>query len=261
MVAAAASRESGHPYRSAFGAAAGAVGGRDHAYRRQASALPDAAREQRSWQVRRAGIDFRGDGGYIIVPPSLRMIDGYPMSYESKPLLVGWSHHWQRSGCATSSTLARRPCLPRNRRGLAAESCPARLAVARRPEGERNLGWFKAACRVDEHGHSPREALDALGPASGESGLGNHEITRIVGSAYRQVRTYGTRSACSLTARPCTCAPTIKASDWRIKRSPTASRSAKTKGRRSSSLSRSPPSHQHRLPPMSGVLVHLKLWS
>lgn len=48
---------------------------------------------------------------------------------------------------------------------------------------------------------------------------------------------------------------------WRTKRSPTASRSAKTKGRRSSSLSRSPPSHQQRLPPMSGVLVHLKLWS
>src|SRR5690625_825834 len=69
------------------------------------------------------------------------------------------------------------------------------------------------------------------------------------------------RSACSLTARPCTHAPTIKANDWRTKRSPTASRSAKMKGRRSSSLSRSPPSHQHRLPPMSGVLVRLKLWS
>ena len=58
-----------------------------------------------------------------------------------------------------------------------------------------------------------------------------------------------------------TVAPTSKASDWRTKRSPTASRSAKTKGRRSNSMSRSPPSHQHRLPPMSDVLVRLKLWS
>ena len=44
-----------------------------------------------------------------------------------------------------------------------------------------------------EHGHSPREALDALGPAAGQSGLGEHEITRTVGSAYRHVSTYGPR--------------------------------------------------------------------
>jgi hypothetical protein len=71
----------------------------------------------------------------------------------------------------------------------------ARLAsqVARRPEGERNLGLFKAACRMAEHGHSPREALNALGPAAGQSGLGEHEITRTVGSAYRHVSTYGPR--------------------------------------------------------------------
>lgn len=71
----------------------------------------------------------------------------------------------------------------------------ARLAsqVARKPEGERNLGLFKAACRMAEHGHSPRDALNALGPAAGQSGLGEHEITRTVGSAYRHVSTYGPR--------------------------------------------------------------------
>lgn len=71
----------------------------------------------------------------------------------------------------------------------------ARLAaqVARNPEGERNLGLFKAACRMAEHGHPPGEALDALGPAATQSGLGEREIVRTVGSAYRHVSTYGPR--------------------------------------------------------------------
>lgn len=56
-------------------------------------------------------------------------------------------------------------------------------------------------------------------------------------------------------------ARTTKASGSRTKRSPTASRSAKTKGRRSDSLSPSPPSHQNRHQRMSGVLVRLQLWT
>ncbi|WIM73427.1 hypothetical protein QP028_03000 [Corynebacterium suedekumii] len=44
-----------------------------------------------------------------------------------------------------------------------------------------------------EHGYSPREALDALGLAASQSGLGEREITRTVGSAYRHVSTYGPR--------------------------------------------------------------------
>src|SRR5690606_39002270 len=36
---------------------------------------------QKSWQSARAGIDFRGDGGYIILPPSTRVIDGDKRNY------------------------------------------------------------------------------------------------------------------------------------------------------------------------------------
>lgn len=49
----------------------------------------DAGHEQRSWQVGRAGIDFRGDGGYIIVPSSLRTIDGHPASYRVEGVAGG----------------------------------------------------------------------------------------------------------------------------------------------------------------------------
>ncbi|WP_061942632.1 bifunctional DNA primase/polymerase [Brevibacterium ravenspurgense] len=154
----------------------------------------DAGHEQRSWQVGRAGIDFRGDGGYIIVPPSLRTIDGHPASYQVDAVADGM--------VAPLTEQRLRDFLDPRPMYVPAPEPPggwpldvARLAsqVARRPEGERNLGLFKAACRMAEHGHSPREALDALGPAAGQSGLGEREITRTVGSAYRHVSTYGPR--------------------------------------------------------------------
>ena len=50
--------------------------GGTHAY---FPATPGVA--QRSWQAANAGVDFRGDGGYIIAPPSQRTIDGRTKRY------------------------------------------------------------------------------------------------------------------------------------------------------------------------------------
>jgi hypothetical protein len=154
----------------------------------------DAEREQRSWQAGRAGIDFRGDGGYIIVPPSQRMIDGHPTSYRVEAVARGLVT--PLAAQRLRDFLDPRPTYvpaPEPAGGWPLDVARLASQVARRPEGERNLGLFKAACRMAEHGHSPREALDALGPAAGRSGLDVREITRTVGSAYRHVSTYGPR--------------------------------------------------------------------
>lgn len=154
----------------------------------------DPEREQRSWQAGHAGIDFRGDGGYIIVPPSQRAVGSRRVLYRVETVaggpVVSLATQRLRDFLDPRATYVPAPAPPG---GWPLDVARLASQVARRPEGERNLGLFKAACRMAEHGHPPGEALDALGPAANQAGLGEREITRTVGSAYRHVSTYGPR--------------------------------------------------------------------
>lgn len=142
---------------------------------------------QPCWQVARAGIDFRGDGGYVVVPPSAREINGVSESY-------------------TVTDLARGRAMPvdaeRLREFLDPRPKPAarpvtsfdggevdRLAswVSRLQEGERNHGLFWAACTMAEHGVATGEALDALTTAGASAGLSEREVLTTVRSAFRTV--------------------------------------------------------------------------
>ena len=151
------------------------------------------AMEQRSWQAGKVGIDCRGDGGYIIVPPSRVRVDGVLRAYEvfqlnpvSRPVHSGRLRDF----------LDPRPVIQRPTRDHRIERVDvSRLAAwLAQQTTDRNLKLFWAACRLAEGNVPIEDALDAFGAVE-QPDFGQREITRTVQSAYRSTHPTTARPA------------------------------------------------------------------
>ena len=154
-----------------------------HAYYPTAPGL-----EQRSWQIPAAHVDFRGDGGYIIAPPSRVAVDGASTAYQ----VIATSTRRQQPVEADQlrgllEPPRRTPPMPPT--GVASQGCrPEALArvVAQTPEGGRNHALFWASCRMAEDRNQTLEsALGYLTPAAQHAGLPDREIESTISSAFR----------------------------------------------------------------------------
>jgi len=159
--------------------------------------------EQRSWQVPSAHVDFRGDGGYVIAPPSRIDVDGIVKTYEviavatqpAKPVDAMKLREFLEPPRPT-------PAAPPA--GLPAKGCrPEALArtVALTPEGGRNRALFWACCRMAEDGHSRANATSFLMPAAQHAGLPDREIESTIHSAFRIASRLGPGSGLGPTQR------------------------------------------------------------
>ncbi|MFB7893684.1 bifunctional DNA primase/polymerase [Microbacterium sp. NPDC056044] len=148
-----------------------------HAY------FPAGPTPQRCWQAARSHIDFRGDGGYVVVPPSVAIASSGAKRYS--PMSLSTAPTRPVDASALRDFVDPRPVRQINQGAAAVSGEVLSRWVSRLREGERNHGLFWAACRMSEAGVIADAIVEVLGPAASVIGLEPREIERTVYSACR----------------------------------------------------------------------------
>ncbi len=146
---------------------------------------------QRNASLRHQHLDFRGLGGYVLLPPSRIHTTEYARRYA---LIATRSRTHQPLAWATVAQLLAPPApMPSQpHRTTADRSSMTRLAahVARQAEGNRDNALFWAACRAAEGGATD---LQPLVDAATSAGLPERQARRTVRSAQDTIHRGGTR--------------------------------------------------------------------
>ena len=166
--------------------------------------------EQRNGSVRGQHLDFRGSGGYVLLPPSLVRTADYVGSYEVIAARTdpGRPLDWAAVTALLIPTAAAVPA-PRGPRPAVRpgpDPTPWLAAhVARQPEGNRDNALFWAACRAAEAGAPD---LAPLVDAAVSAGLPEAQARRTIRSAQDTIaRGSPTRSAVITTSADLTQPP------------------------------------------------------
>ncbi|SMX87915.1 Bifunctional DNA primase/polymerase, N-terminal [Brevibacterium aurantiacum] len=163
---------------------------------------PSGNGEQPSWQAGRAGIDLRGDLGYIIVPPSRRIIGGATAWYRLASLSPTPGRALDAAALRTFLDPPRPPRRLQERGSSSGRTDPLKLAKWLGGERtDRNHKLFWASCVLAEEGVPYRDALDAMLTVS-QPDFGQREIARTVASGYKRIHGDASHPRNADTARP-----------------------------------------------------------